>query len=268
MTQIRHFQHFCVFSFLLTLSIPASSLAAETNSKPSPVAEAKKEELPPSEVKKNSGNVLEKGVEAISDVGKKLEETRDFRAKSRWIILGNYSLMDMWIPSKIGVGVSYIPSAESAWELEYLRASMSFQVVIKDLGKMTDERISLIRRSYSDRNSFNFFAGVAYHAFTVSLGDRLTSLATNRFLPNLDLVKVKTLGIVGGLGNRWQFKSGWAIGVDWISMYLPLKTLEAEAPFISNTASESGKSDVKDVMDIIKRVPTLAILKLQVGISF
>lgn len=133
---------------------------------------------------------------------------------------------------------------------------------------MTDERFSLIRRFYSDRNSFNFFTGAAYHSFSIHLGNRLTSLATGGLFPNIDLVTIKTLGLVLGLGNRWQLKSGWVLGVDWLSMYLPLKTIEAEAPYISSNASESSKNDVRDAMKVIKRVPTFAVFKFQVGMSF
>jgi len=58
---------------------------------------------------------------------------------------------------------------------------------------LPDEKLSLIRRFYGDRNSFNFLVGVGYHAFSVHLGDRITSLATVGVVPNvsdlLDLVK-------------------------------------------------------------------------------
>ncbi len=258
--------HLKLLLIVVALSAPGITFAVE----PAPPADPSKKEEGSfwTGVKDTGSKILETSKDAASAVGKKLDETKDLRAKSRWAILGNYSLIDTWIPSKYGVTVAYIPSADAAWEIEYLRGSLSFELFIKDLGKMTDERLSLIRRFYSDRNSFSFFAGAAYHSFSVHLGDRLTSLISNNLIPNVDLVTVKTLGFIGGLGNRWQFGSGWTLGVDWFSMYVPIKTLEAEAPYVSSTASESGKNDVRDVMDVIKRIPTFAVFKFQVGMSF
>ena len=102
----------------------------------------------------------------------------------------------------------------------------------------------------------------------IHLGDRLTSLISGNLIPNADLVKIKTLGITGGLGNRWQFKKGFTLGVDWFSLYIPLKTFMAEAPYVNSGASESGKNDVRKAIKIIKRIPTFSSLKLQLGLTF
>lgn len=220
------------------------------------------------EAKNTGGKILESGKEAVSATSRQLEETQELRAKSKWAVLGNYSLIDTWIPSKYGFSIAYISSAASTWEAEYLRGSISLNLFIKDLGKMTDEKLSIVHRFYSDRNSFNFLAGAGYRSYSIHLGNRLTSLASNSMIPNTDLVSIKTLGLVGGFGNRWQFDRGLTLGIDWFSIYVPMKTLEAEAPYISSNASDSGKNDVRDVMNVVKRIPTFAVFKFQIGLSF
>ncbi|MCO5142341.1 MAG: hypothetical protein M9962_04530 [Oligoflexia bacterium] len=259
-----------LFSFLFLFSLQTISIQtfAADQLEEDDVSEQTEEDSVWTKVKKMGTKAFEQSKEAANDLGEKLEETKEFRESSRWTVLGNYSLIDTWIPSKYGIGVAYIPSVDTTWELEYLRGSVSFEFFIKDLGKMTDERLTLLRRFYSDRNSFNFFTGIAYHSFSIHLGDRLTSLVTGGYVPSVDLITIKTLGVTFGLGNRWQLASGWVLGADWLSIYIPLKTLEAEAPYISSNASESGKNDVRDVMKVIKRVPTFAVIKFQVGMSF
>jgi hypothetical protein len=133
---------------------------------------------------------------------------------------------------------------------------------------MTDEKLSLIRRFYSDRNSFSLFLGAEYSSFSIHLGNSLTSLVSGSGVPNFDLVRVRSLGVLAGLGNRWQFESGWTIGLDWFSLYVPVIGLESEAPYLTSNASETGKEDVRDVMSVLQHFPTFALLKFQLGYSF
>lgn len=218
--------------------------------------------------KKAGSRVIDQGKEAVEATSQKLDLTKNFRDETDWTLLGTYSLIDTWIPSKYGATFVYVPSVDASWEVEYLRGSVSFEFFIKDLGKMTDEKLSIIRRFYADRNSFNFFLGGGYSAFSIHLGDRLTSLVSGGAIPNVDLVTLRSLGLIAGLGNRWQFEGGWTIGMDWFSIFVPVKNLEAEAPYVNSSASESGKKDVRDVMSVIQHVPTFAIFKFQVGYSF
>jgi len=79
-----------------------------------------------------------------------LLETKDRRANSKYVALLNYSPLDCLIPSKIGLTLGLVNGTEQTWELEYLKGSVSVPFVIEDLGKMTDERISLIGRLKRD----------------------------------------------------------------------------------------------------------------------
>lgn len=213
-------------------------------------------------------DVFQGGKEAADTVSRTLDETRFYRAKSKWTLSGKYSPFETWIPSKYGASLAYTPSVESTWELEYMRGSIPLKFFVIDIGEMVEQKFSLVYRSYSDRNSFHFFGGAFYHSFKARLGNTYLSLVPNSPVQGIDLVQIRTWGVVGGVGNRWQFKSGWGIGVDWFTIAIPLKTIQADAPYITTATNGSKREDVQDVFDVIRKVPTFAFFKVQFGYSF
>ena len=188
--------------------------------------------------------------------------------KTDYFILGNYSLMDLLIPSKIGLSIGVVKSADVTWEIEYLKGSLSVPFVVEDLGKMEDEKISLIRRSYFGGNSFNFSYGLTYFDFSLHLGDKLLNRISGGNYPSLDLVRVQSAGFNLGIGNRWTFKKDITLGVDWISWSQPIFITKNNSSYLDYATNPEDRDRVDKAMKIISHFPRLAFLKFQFGVSF
>ena len=152
--------------------------------------------------------------------------------------------------------------------MEYLRGTIAIPFIIDDLGKITDQRISLFYRSYSNRNSFSFLYGVNYSSFKAQLGTDFLATISGGNVSQFDIVSIQTIGFTWGLGNRWQLKNRLIIGLDWFTINLPLFVLESNADFLSANASAKKKDEIRDALDIIEKIPTLAVFKFQIGMSF
>ncbi len=205
---------------------------------------------------------------AVDDVSETLKKSKALRENSDYLVLGNYSPFDLILPSKYGATVGLINSANTTWEFEYLRASVSVPFIIEDLGQMTDERISLIRRSYLGSNSFNLSYGLTYFDFSIHLGDKLLNRVSGGSYPSIDLVEIQSLGFNFAVGNRWTFKHNITFGVDWFSWAQPVYTLKKKSPFVDYATNSDDKDDVETAVDVITYVPRFAFFKLQLGISF
>lgn len=219
------------------------------------------------EVLKDAGSAVEESLDKAQSF---LGQTRERRASADYFVLVNYSPLDLIIPSKIGATVGLISSANHTFELEYLRAKASVPFVVEDLGSMTDQRISIIGRSYALRNSFNFSYGLSYFDFTTHLGSQVLNAlpgATNT-IPSVDLIKVQAVGINLGIGNRWTFKHNITLGVDWITWSQPLVVTRKTNIFENYVTDPEDKDDVDTAMKYASYFPRLSFLKLQLGILF
>jgi hypothetical protein len=193
--------------------------------------------------------------------------SRDYRVQYTHNIYGIYSLIDTWLPSKLGLSYAYNTSATGSWEVEYLSGSYA-PLGIKELGEFSETRVSLLYRSFSERNSFNFIYGLNYNSFKLGIGDKLLSTITGGIVPGYDVVTVETLGLSWGVGNRWNLNDKFLISFDWFAIHIPIYVIESEAPFLEATASEEDKDDIRDALDFIENIPTFSVIKVQFGYNF
>lgn len=206
---------------------------------------------------------------AAEGVKSALDEAKTRRENSGYFVLGNYAPLDLLIPSKLGASAGFVrEGGRTTWELEFLRGSISVPFLIKDLGEMTDTRISLIGRSYGGRNSFNFNYGLSYFDFSMTLGNQLLNRVSGGAYPALDLVRIQALGFHLGLGNRWVFQKNFTFGVDWITWDQPVFVTNRQSAFLNANANPGDKQDVETAMNLISYFPRLGFLKLQLGLSF
>lgn len=188
-------------------------------------------------------------------------------AKYDYLALLTYSPIDLLIPSKIGASFGYMESADKIWEFEYLRGSLSAPFVVGDLGKMTDERVSVMKRSYSGSNSFNFSYGITYYNFSLRLGSDILSRVSGG-QGAMDMIQIQSLGVNLGLGHRWSIAKNITAGVDWVSWSQPLLTLKKDAAFLDQANDANDKDDVDKAVKLITYFPRFVFLKLQVGVLF
>ncbi|MGE4133625.1 MAG: hypothetical protein AB7F86_18455 [Bdellovibrionales bacterium] len=259
--QNRIFSSIQVFLFALVL-LSHNLHAAEADPK------AAQEPSTLDKVEDATEQALEAGKEKVNQFGQALSEMRQRREERQWLITGNYSYLDLWIPSKYGVSVAYVKSAEDTYELDYMRASYGLGWFGVDLGEVTEQRLALLYRSFSKRNSFNFQMGVNYNKFAIHIGNDLLAKVSGNSNLDYSLMQIETLGLSWGLGNRWQTKGGFVWSFDWLQLHIPLLKLTEKTPFIDATTDSSDRDDAKTAVKLIRYFPRIVALKVQLGFTF
>jgi len=248
-----------LFSFLLLLTFSCATLAENTQPTTSDKVSDKVEDI-----KDKAADAVK---ETVQDAQKALSHSRLMRQTYKYYGTLNYAPVDLILPSKFGFTLGYVDTPEKTWEFEYLKSSVSVPFIIDDLGEMTDERFSVITRDYFGTETFNLSYGLTYYKFKVHLGNKyLASVAPN--IPDVELMRVDSLGFNVGIGNRWIFSNRWIVGLDWISWSQPVFTTRYNDKYAELTNDPNDKNTAADVLKLIKWVPRITLLKLQIGYSF
>lgn len=223
------------------------------------------EKLPPDE---NPNTLKETSLGAVDAVVSSAAESRDARSLTKWTALAAYSYFDLWVPSKVGVAAVYNPTPSDSYEIQFDRGSVGFDYFHVSLGKVSDERISVLWRRFDRRNSFNYFFGLHHAAYKIRLGSDLLNTVGASQRGAVDVMEINELGPTIGIGNRWQAVNGVVWSFDWLTLNFPLWTLKSRTPFLESTTSDSSRKDVQDALRLLKNVPTGAVVKVQLGYAF
>lgn len=205
---------------------------------------------------------------AEKQIDKAVSGSRKRRGLESFVVLGNYSFFDLIIPSKIGLTAGYTETADTTWEIEYLRASLSVPFLVDDIGKMTDQRWSIIRRSFLGKNSFNFSYGLTYFDYSVKVGSEILNRLDSSYPGGLDLISLEGVGVNVGFGNRWIIQKNVTIGIDWLSLSQPVILTGKKSGILNYINNANDRKNVEKVIRIGSYFPRLAAIKLQLGISF
>ena len=119
-----------------------------------------------------------------SDEGKKKIETvtgeilrsEDLRDESFGAVALGYQPFTTWIPSKWTASYTQIFSRYWSLEGEYSRGSLSIPVYSVDIGRITEERVTLQARYYPG-SSFNWSFGLLYQKGEAELGADIPATA-------------------------------------------------------------------------------------------
>lgn len=205
--------------------------------------------------------------EPVPESAPKSQPEKPVKLTTRTISAGiNYSPFDLFVPSKFGATAGWKLNPKSAIELEYLRSSLSVPFLFEALGGMTDHRLSLIMRNRFKNGSFNYFYGLAYHMFDVRVGNELISRAIPH-AADFDELTLNSLGVVLGIGNRWEIYDSVQLGVDWISWSQPILETSRKTEFL-NYVAERDRGRIEDVLDFVDGFPRFAAAKLYLGMLF
>ena len=242
-------------SFLLLLSLSVTTFAENV-------------ELTTSQKVSEKVEVIKEAVkDSVHEAQKALSHSRLMRQTYKYFGALNYAPVDLILPSKFGFTLGYVDTADKTWEFEYLKSSLSVPFIIEDLGEMTDERFSVIARDYFNTETFNLSYGLTYYKFKVHVGNKyLASVSTN--IPDVELMRVDSVGFNVGVGNRWVFSNRWIVGLDWISWSQPVFTTRYNDKYAEFSNNPEDKDNAKKVLKLISWVPRITLLKLQIGYSF
>jgi hypothetical protein len=215
--------------------------------------------------------VSEKGSEAKQVIDSKTSESILKRHNYNYGGHLIYSPIDFIIPGKIGASV-YMASDDknTQYELQYVRGSIPLTLLSVDFGKVTDQRLSLLKRNYSSSGNFNWYYGISYISFDASLGSSiLNNIVPSGNVPNSELIEIKSLGLDLGIGNRWYFENGFSFSVDWLGISQPVAVLKKEAAYLqATTSSQTDRDNITKFIDAVAVFPRLYFLKASIGYSF
>jgi hypothetical protein len=244
-------------------SAPATKKPAPLVPKPAPAPEPTTWE----KVKETSSEAVEKTFEKVGEAQQAISTPRQSRAERKWVINGNYSYFDLLIPGKWGGTVGYVKDASNTYELEYMRGSWGLGWLGVDIGKVTEQRIAAVWRTFGERGTFNYQMGLNYNIFNVEIGNTLLSKITGD-RTRYEVMNLETLGVSWGIGNRWQTRGGFLWSFDWFQLHVPVVTTKQNTAFVEATPNQEDRDDAKTAVRWIRHFPRIAALKFQIGFSF
>ena len=200
--------------------------------------------------------------EATETVETVEEVATEVTSEKFWVAYGTFSYFDTWLPNKIGMTGVY-GNEKRTYELAYQNASYSFDFVIDDLGKISDTRLHLTTRSHTWENSFNFQYGLYYNSLTIHLGNTYTSLVG----VEADVLTLKRLGAMWGLGNRWFWKNGISFGIDYFKIFWPFLDMGGDTDYLDEASGEE-QDDVQKLVDAVGSIPTFSLFHFELGYRF
>lgn len=192
------------------------------------------------------------------------KKSADIREEKHNTIMVGYQLLTTWIPSKKTVSYTRNVSRKWSFELEYAWSTIDSPIIGVDLGEISEKRYSLMAKRFVG-NSFTFDIGPYFTRFKAQVGsDILEDVVAN----STSSFSTNTYGIMGGIGNRWQWENGFSFGVDWFRMYLPLFVTDVESKILGDITREQDDEKIRDVLRKFNRIPTFVLLGLNIGYSF
>src|SRR5689334_18321601 len=86
--------------------------------------------------------------QAVAEAG----SSRESRSLTAWTVVGTYSYLDLWVPSKMGGAITYNMTPADSFEFEYLRGSVNYDFLKTSLGRLDDQRAAVIWRHFGHFN--------------------------------------------------------------------------------------------------------------------
>ena len=184
-----------------------------------------------------------------------------------WLLKLHYSYLDLILPGKYGFAVARRGTENSMWEIEYTHGSFT-PFFIDDIGKFTEDRISILRKFGSHGvEGFTWFYGAFYHRFKLEIGNVLMSRLVANY-PYADVISISGLGVVAGVSYGWLFKEKYFVGIDAITYSQPLATLSRETKFLDVVSNSNDRDKVDTGISVMQYFPRFAIAKIVLGYNF
>jgi hypothetical protein len=177
-----------------------------------------------------------------------------------------YSLYDLVIPNKLGAVAGWQPTASNAYEFEYLRGNFGLPGPLDNFGAVSEERFSILRRSYFNTNSFNLVYGLHYNRFEAHIGGALLNRVSGS--GDVSLIQLETWGLTVGLGNRWVIGQRFSVGVDWLTYAQSLFITKNNSQILDATMSSSDKDALESGFKFVRYIPRFSVVKIELGFLF
>lgn len=184
-----------------------------------------------------------------------------------WLLKVHYSYLDLILPGKYGFAVAHRGTENSMWEIEYTHGSFT-PFFIDDIGKFTEDRISVLRKFGSHGvEGFTWFYGAFYHRFKLEIGNAILSRLTGTY-PSADVISISGLGLEIGASYGWLFKEKYFLGIDAITYSQPLVTLSRDTKFLDVVSNANDRDKVDAGVSVMQYFPRFAVAKIVLGYNF
>lgn len=169
-------------------------------------------------------------------------------------------------PIKYGLGFTYARDPNWIWDLSYIKGGLGFGIAGIDFAGFDESLLTATARYFPWSGSFNWIIGLSRHAYRVSLGDDFVARLGGPGA--IDLLRVRTLGLQLGLGNRLTFRSQFWLSIDWLTVNIPVTTLRREGPSYDAYSSSNDRRLVDEALKLMESLWTMTFLKTSLGYSF
>lgn len=185
-----------------------------------------------------------------------------------WTILGHYSQIDLILPAKMGLAIGRRDSERSMWEFEFTHGRFT-PFFIEDIGTFTEDRYTIKRRmTGEDGAGFQWFYGLFYQKFDLSIGNALLSRLTGGSYPSVDLISIGGIGTTIGVGYRWIFKKNFLLGVEALAWSQPLFTTSKDTKFLDIVSNQNDRDNANTAVRVMQYFPRVTVAKIELGCTF
>lgn len=206
----------------------------------------------------------EKIKEDVQEIKQSAKKSSDRREERHHTALVGLEFFSTWVPTKVTASYTYNFNRKWSLEAEYARGYMGTGIIGVDLASISENRYSFQARRFLG-NSFHTIFGLYKDDVKAKLGSEFLDDMTDT---SIDSLSVQVVGATLGLGNRWQWGSGFTLGIDWIRMSLPLIDKNIDDDVLKNIPSESDRDKIKSGIDKVTDVPTFVLFGFYLGYSF
>ncbi len=176
---------------------------------------------------------------------------------------------------QLGAGATFTKSANWQFGLWYLQGNKDFLSTFQssDSGGIKTTKAYLSGMAfaayarYFTGNSFSLYAGLGYRAASGVFAAKTTSITPATLDAKLE---VYSIIIPVGLGNHWSLKNGFTLGVDWISVMIPISA--GSSSTLASSEADASLSKLNDDFAAmgfgLAKATSLTLALAQVGYVF
>lgn len=202
--------------------------------------------------------------EEIKELKKEVSHSADLRELHHHTGMLGYEFISSWLPFKFVGSYTYNLNRKWSFELEMARGRFGTGLIGVDLASVTEYRYSLLARRFTG-NSFHFLFGFYKDDFRATLGSDILDDMSDTSVKDL---RVEVMGATVGIGNRWQWQSGFTLDIDWFRMNMPVFGQDVDDEALKNVVDDNDYEMIQDGLHKVAHVPTFVLCGIYLGYSF
>jgi hypothetical protein len=197
-----------------------------------------------------------------------VKEAREKRERKHLLVAGNYSLLEPGASgTKYGASIGYVLDSFHTFEFEFVEGPFNLDWLGDNIGEIKARHLSVQWRTFGRRSlTFHNIVGLDYNRYNIRLSDQYVDVAG--MSEDERNMYIDSMGLMWGVGNRWQTKHGFMFTADWVQIHVPVAVVAQDTSYTNQATDENEKHRVFNRLNYIKHFPRLLAVKLQLGFTF